>query len=182
MPDGAAAEGRSAPSSGADAVRTDRHPLGAARPAPSVEASAIPPSADRIPFDLETIRKLWPQILAKLPATLVWRLTQVEPAAVEEPDVLVITPKSGYNTIEVALGSEILESLGRGIQQLIHRHVTIRFDRPAVGRNSTPETPPTESRRADALMVDPLIQKVVELFEARTVQLDYDEPDATPSA
>jgi DNA polymerase-3 subunit gamma/tau len=175
VPDGAVAEGPSALTSGADAAQVARHT------APFSEAPALPPSADHTPLDLETVRKLWPQVLAKLPATLVWRLTQVEPAAVEGPDILVITPKAGYNTIEVALGSEVLESLGRGIQHLIHRHVTVRFERPAAGRGAPPETPPTEARRADALMVDPLIQKVVELFEARTVQLDYDEPDATSS-
>ena len=31
----------------------------------------------------------------------------------------------------------------------------------------------------DALAADPMIQKVLELFEARSVQMDYDGPDAT---
>ncbi len=165
----------------ATAPSTGRTP-GPTRLSSVAESSSRAPSTAHRPLDLETVRKIWPEVLAKLPATLVWRLTQVEPVAVEDPDILVIVPKSGYNTVEVALGSEILENLGRGIQGVIHRHVTVRFERPATGHDASPDPPPTESRRTDSLMADPLVQKVVELFEARSVQLDYDGPDATSSA
>jgi hypothetical protein len=131
---------------------------------------------------LESVRKIWPEVLAKLPSTLVWRLSQVEPAAVEGPDILVIAPKAGYNTVEAALGSEILEDLGRGIQRVIHRRVSVRYERPAAGHEASPDARPTESQRTDSLMADPLVQKVVELFEARSVQLDYDGPDAASTA
>jgi len=80
------------------------------------------------------------------------------------------------------LGSEILENLGRGIQGLIHRRVTVRYERPASGDEASPDTRPAEPKRTDSLMGDPLVQKVVELFEARSVQLDYDGPDASSTA
>ena len=175
-------EGPSAHSSAAESAQTTRRTPGPVRSAPGAEASSKPPSEEPPPLELENVRKIWPQVLAKLPATLVWRLSQVEPAAVEGPDILVIAPKPGYNTVEAALGSEILENLGRGIQGVIHRRVTVRYERPAVGHDASPDTRPTETRRADALMADPLVQKVVELFEARSVQLDYDGPDATSTA
>ena len=121
-------------------------------------------------------------MLANLSSASVWRLSQVEPVAVEQPDILVIAPKAGYNTVEAALGSEILENLGRGIQGVIHRRVTIRYERPATGDDGSPGTRPADPKRADSLMADPLVQKVVELFEARSVQLDYDGPDANSTA
>jgi hypothetical protein len=32
------------------------------------------------------------------------------------------------------------------------------------------------------MMADPMVQKVVELFEARSVQLDYDDPEPASSS
>jgi hypothetical protein len=181
-PDVSAPEGSSAHPSAAEAAQTTRRTPGRERSAPTGEATSKPPSTELLPLDLETVRKIWPEVLAKLPSTLVWRLNQVEPAAVEGPDILVIAPKAGYNTVEATLGSEILESLGRGIQGVIHRRVSVRYERPAAGHEASPDARPTESQRTDSLMADPLVQKVVELFEARSVQLDYDGPDATSTA
>ena len=145
------------------------------------QASHPQSSSDHHPLELQTVQKIWPQVLAKLPATLVWRLTQVEPTAVEQPDILVIAPKAGYNTVEVALGSEILENLGRAFERVIHRRLTLRFERSVGGADEPSAESQTESRRMDSLNADPLVQKVVELFEARSVQLDYDGPDTGSS-
>jgi DNA polymerase-3 subunit gamma/tau len=181
-PDVSAPEESSVRTSAAEATQTTRRTSGRERSAPTAEATSKPPSTEHLPLDLESVRKIWPEVLAKLPSTLVWRLSQVEPAAVEGPDILVIAPKAGYNTVEAALGSEILEDLGRGIQRVIHRRVSVRYERPAAGHEASPDARPTESQRTDSLMADPLVQKVVELFEARSVQLDYDGPDATSTA
>jgi DNA polymerase III subunit gamma/tau len=181
-PEAQATEVRLAHSSGVETAEPPLRMPAPARPVPAAELSGKPLSAHHLPLDLETVRSIWPELLTKLPASSVWRLTQVEPAAVEEPDILVIVPKAGYNTVEVALGSEILENLGREIQGVIHRRVTVRFERPVIANDAIPETSPANSRRTDSLMADPLVQKVVELFEARSVQMDYDGPDVTSSA
>ena len=171
-----------APSSAMEPAQTPRRTPGPAQSAPIAEASSKPPPTVhhslRAGDDPEDLARS----AAKLPSASVWRLSQVEPAAVEGPDVLVIAPKAGYNTVEAALGSEILENLGREIQGVIHRRVTVRYERPAAGDEGSPDTRPAEPRRTDSLMADPLVQKVVELFEARSVQLDYDGPDATSTA
>lgn len=109
-----------------------------------------------------------------------WRLSQVEPIAVVGPDVLVIAARPGYNADGADPGSpETLEVLGQKLQRLIHRPVTVRYERPVAAEDGTSDSRPAGSRRPDSLMADPLVQKVVELFEARSVQLDYDEPDST---
>jgi hypothetical protein len=66
------------------------------------------------------------------------------------------------------------------LQKLIHRPVKVRFERTSGPDASSPETKPANSRRPDALMADPMVQKVVELFEARTLQLEYDDTDPNP--
>jgi DNA polymerase-3 subunit gamma/tau len=112
-----------------------------------------------------------------------WRLSQVEPVAVAEPDLLVVAPKPGYNaTKESLIPDETLEALGTAIQRLIHRHVAVRFQPSPTSDVVPPEERTPEARRADALTSDPLVQKVVELFEARPIQMDYDGPDTGASA
>jgi len=61
------------------------------------------------------------------------------------------------------------------LSRLLHRTVSIRFER------STEEEPPpvispsSIAARRDDLAGDPMIQKVVELFEARPLHLEYEE-------
>jgi hypothetical protein len=54
--------------------------------------------------------------------------------------------------------------------------VTVRYEQsseesPAAGAGIA-----ADSRRPERLAADPMIQKVVELFEARPLHLDYDDP------
>ncbi len=143
---------------------------------PSEPPTAVEPP----PLELERIRQIWPDLLAKVPYATRWRLSQVEPIAVVGPDILVIAAKPGYNADGVDPGTpETLEDLGHKLQRMVHRPVTVRYERPVAAEDGRSDARPAESRRTDSLMADPLIQKVVELFEARSVQLDYDEPDPT---
>jgi DNA polymerase-3 subunit gamma/tau len=158
--------------------RSQRPTQPAARPASSGEPPAEGPS----PLDLEGVRQIWPDLLAQVPYSLRWRLAQLEPIAVVGPDVLVIAAKPGYNADGAELGTpEILEDLGHKLHRLVHRPVTVRYERSTTAEDGTPDLRPAESRRPDSLMADPLVQKLVELFEARSVQLDYDESDPTSS-
>ncbi len=56
--------------------------------------------------------------------------------------------------------------------------VEVRFHQERAAEETPGEGREPDPPRADGLASDPLIQKVVELFEARPVQLDYDGPDA----
>ncbi len=109
---------------------------------------------------------------------LVWRLSYVEPVAVTPPDVLVIAAKPGYNLMADPCGSpESLAEIGHVLQRLVQRPITLKFDRSTDTEVVPADNRTTEARRADAVSSDPMIQKVVELFEARSLQLDYgDEP------
>ncbi len=58
--------------------------------------------------------------------------------------------------------------------------MTIKYERTAGPDGASLNAKPMNSQQPDALMADPLVQKVVELFEARTLQLEYDDTDPTP--
>jgi hypothetical protein len=108
---------------------------------------------------------------------------QVDPVAVIGPDILVIAPKPGYNAIdETIVSAESLEVLRTTIQRFIHRPVEVRFQPSSGSDKASQDGSEPEPRRADALSADPLVQKVIELFEARPVQMDYDGPEAGPPA
>ena len=68
----------------------------------------------------------------------------------------------------------------RALQRLIHRPVTVKYERSAEVEDVAPTDGTLDARRADALSSDPLVQKVVELFEARSLQLEYDDQDRPP--
>jgi DNA polymerase-3 subunit gamma/tau len=104
----------------------------------------------------------------KLGPTLKWKATQVEPVSIIGSDILVIAAKAGYNDFDDDCGSpESLENIRHGLQKLLHRTLTVHYQRsqPAqVEEHALDEHP---QQRTDRLMSDPLVHKVVELFEAR---------------
>jgi DNA polymerase-3 subunit gamma/tau len=145
--------------------------------------SAAPAASEPAPLDLERAQQVWPEVVARIPATLAWRLSHVDPVEVIGPDVLVIAPQPGYNAInETIVSAETLEVLRTTIQRLIHRPVEVRFQPSSGSDAGLQDGREPEPRRANALSADPLVQKVIELFEARPVQMHYDGAEADPSA
>ena len=141
-------------------------------------ASGPVAAPEPVPLDLERAQQVWPEVMGKIPATMKWRLAQVDPVDVVGPDVLVIAPKPGYNAIDESIvTAETLEVLSTTIQRLIHRPVEVRFQHSTASDDGSRDGTDREPSRADALTADPLVQKVVELFEARPVQVDYDGPE-----
>ena len=94
------------------------------------------PADGTAPLDLETVRKIWPEVLAKLPATSVWRLSQVEPIAVGRTGYPGHRRRSRDTMrMEADPGiTEILENLGHKFKRLVHRPVTVRYERPVAPR------------------------------------------------
>jgi DNA polymerase III subunit gamma/tau len=162
------------------------------QPASSLTLSAAgrepsPPSAGgELPaLDIGMARKVWPDLVKKVPSKLKWRLSQVEPIAVVGTDVLIIAAKSGFNSqaVEEDCGTpEVLGQLEKGLQKLIHRPVTIKYERTNGPNGTAPDASQADARGPDALMADPMLQKVVELFEARPLQLEYEDLDPAPQA
>ena len=149
---------------------------------PSEPPAETAPPGEPLLLDLETARKVWGQVLTKVPHKFSWRGAQVEPVEVLGAGVLVVAPRSGYNGMDESVFTpETSEVLGTALQRLIHRPIEIRFEVSVGAQDGSRDEQPVEPRRAEALTSDPLVQKVVELFEARPVQLDYEGPDAGTS-
>jgi len=161
----------------------DTSPPAAEPPQPAhLPMSPTNPAGDHWPpLDLSTARNVWPDLVKKVGANLGWRLSQVEPVGVVGSDVLVIAAKPGYNSLADACGTaEALEKIEQSLQRLIHRPVNVKYERSPDVDNLAPDARQPEARRADALSSDPMVQKVVELFEARSLQLEYDDQDPSP--
>ena len=149
-----------------------------------LEPESVPtlPRQESSALDLATARKVWPDVVKKVGAGLGWRLSQVEPTALASPDVLVIAAKPGYNAVADECGTaESLVKIAQAFQRLTHRSVTVKYESSSEEEGLAADTGTTDARRADVLASDPLIQKIIELFEARSIQFDYDEPDPNPS-
>jgi DNA polymerase-3 subunit gamma/tau len=154
--------------------------------APSPESdqaaeSAAAAAGDDVPVDLDTVRNLWPDLVKKV-GGLGWRLSQVEPVSVVGSDVLVIAAKPGYNAVADACGTpDALLKIGQSLQRLMHRPVNVKYENSPAAENVAPDARQGDPRRADSFASDPLVQKVLELFEARPLQMEYDdEPTSSP--
>jgi DNA polymerase III subunit gamma/tau len=133
------------------------------------------------PLDLDTIRKLWPELAKKVDKRVALTLTQVEPIDLEGADVLVIAVKPGYNSTFADVDSpEAQSKIAQALQRLVHRPIRIKYIRRVVDEHGESGARRNEARRVDSLSQDPLVQRVLELFEARPVQMDYGESDPSP--
>jgi DNA polymerase III subunit gamma/tau len=190
--------GVSAMSEAGQAVETPTRPSAPPRPkAPSAQQTIAPdvdpdpapaPAGDRPiaaataavsaprdlpPLDLVAAREVWPSLIRKVGGGLGWRLSQVEPIAVEGSNLLVISAKPGYNSVADACGApEALERIEQALQKLMHRAVDVRYESSSQDGDAASEVQSSDAQRAEALLSDPLVQKVVELFEARAIQLE----------
>jgi DNA polymerase-3 subunit gamma/tau len=171
----------SKPAAPKEAVEEPPAPAPQPAVAPADSAPAVlsaPPREDLPPLEPARAREVWPSLIRKVGGGLGWRLGQVEPLAVEGADVLVIAAKPGYNSVADACGTPAaLQRIEQGLQRLLHRPVSVRYERSSAQGDPAAEQRQNEARRAEALLADPMIQKVVELFEARRFQVDFDESD-----
>ena len=86
---------------------------------PGAELPALEPAA---------IRQLWPELVKKVGSPLSMRLAVTEAISVEEPDVLVIAAKPGYNSLADFCGTdEAREKIAHCLQRLLRRPVTVRY-------------------------------------------------------
>jgi DNA polymerase-3 subunit gamma/tau len=148
-----------------------------------LEPESVPSShgEESTALDLACARKVWPEVVKKVGAGLGWRLSQVEPTALASPDVLVIAAKPGYNAVADECGTaESLAKIAQAFQRVTHRPVTVKYER-SEDEDSTVDTRTVDARRADVLASDPMIQKIVELFEARSLVFEYEETDTDSS-
>jgi len=132
-------------------------------------------------LELEAVRQIWPDLVKKVGSTLGMKLVAAEAIGVESPDVLVIAAKPGYNSLADSCGTdEAKERISHCLQRLLRRPVTVRYQRVVESMSPAPAAPAGEPRPTEILAVDPMVQKVVELFEARPLHLEY-EDDSEPT-
>src|SRR5262249_55092963 len=133
------------------------------------------------PLDLDAVIKVWPDLVKKVGTALGWKLAQVEPLHLEGSDVLVIAARPGYNSTFDECGTpEAQTKIAQALQRLIHRPVKIKYVRRDPVNQGQTDSRPNEADRANSLSRDPLVQRVLELFEARPVQMDYGEAAVSP--
>ncbi len=170
-----------------DAVETPPAERSPREPLPRESAPVPASTRDGVePLDIEQVRRAWNELCRKVGFGLGVGLSQVEPSAILEPDVLVVSLGAGYNWVaDKCGGPEAQAKIEQALQQLLHRPMTMRFvtteggDDPATSSTPSP-SPPAPSGRA-LLDEDPMVRKVVELFEARPVHLEVEEDVTRPS-
>ncbi len=165
------------PRDGAGAGPVPRGPAGLSVDPTAAESDHHPAGE----LDLEAIRKHWPQAVARLPLKFHWRISQIEPVELAGPDLLFVSPRPGYTGDESVFSAETSEALASVLKRWMRRPIQVRFRASGSGETSAQQVE-NEPRRADAIASDPLVQKVIELFEARPVQVDYDGPEDPASA
>ncbi|WP_165223928.1 DNA polymerase III subunit gamma/tau [Aquisphaera insulae] len=159
------------------APRRPVEPGGTAGPRAPAKGSAPP-------LDVESIRKSWEELVKKVGPILGLKLVSAEPIAVEGSDVLVIGAKAGYNSQADACGTpEAIAKIEQALQRMFHRPISVRYHQTAVAESPGVRGTSSESRRQEVLAGDPIVQRMVELFEARPLHLEYEEepqPGANP--
>jgi DNA polymerase-3 subunit gamma/tau len=139
------------------------------------------PGAELPALELAAVRQVWPDLVKKVGSPLSMRLAAADAISVEEPDVLVIAAKPGYNSLADSCGTEeAREKIAHCLQRLLRRPVTVRYQHTSEPAQGNAHEPFPEPTRPEMLAADPMVQKVVELFEARPLHLEYDDdPDST---
>ncbi len=144
---------------------------------PEAEPEAEPVSiagGDR--SEIELIRERWAEIIKKV-GPRGWGLRQVEPARIES-DTLVLVPRQGYN--DLSWWSNDLKTKAEAVtSKLIDRPIRLACE--AGTAAPSPSGQASRAERTAAVAADPFVQKFVELFEARLVQLDFLDDDQPAS-
>lgn len=144
---------------------------GAASP---VERSPLPSKA----IDLDAVLRIWPELFPRVGVRIAMALSQVQPTAIAGPNIVVIALDTRYNWVaDECEAREPRRKIEQALMQLLGHPMTLRFQRS--NEEPTPPTPDATSARAipssqAPLEDDPMVKKVVELFEARPVHVEVE--------
>ena len=156
--------------------------LAAAEPKPSGPSARGPMTSasarddETPPLELDVVRQIWPELVKLVGLKLGKGLGLVAPLAILGPNLLVIEVPARYNWIADECGTpEARAKIEQILHSLLHRSISVRFERSNEVAPREPSAPPSTPARRDDLAGDSMIQKVVELFEARPLHLEYEE-------
>ncbi|MGE5756729.1 MAG: DNA polymerase III subunit gamma/tau, partial [Planctomycetaceae bacterium] len=175
--------GAPAPASGNSSVKkklAPRDPPPAVPSAPESPPRPTPredgaPASERN-LSLDTARQAWPEVIKKVGAGLGFALSQATPTAISGPNVLVIGLSERYNwVVEKCDTGEARARIEQALQHVLHEPLTVRFELALEDAKKAPETSSAPLPRRDVVDEDPMVKKVVELFEARPLHLEFEE-------
>ena len=145
-----------------------------------LEVGSEPPAVAQS-WDLGQLAFAWPTWAATLAPEIAGKLTQFQPVAIEEPGLLVIEPPAGYNWLVDALDRPDLRTkVEAALRQWLQRPVELQMRRVAEAKAPSPGRHPGAIAKDDGLRDEPLIQFLVEKFEAKAVRVEVDDDPKTP--
>jgi DNA polymerase-3 subunit gamma/tau len=133
---------------------------------------------------MDAVRQVWPHVLKKVGMRIGVPLSQAEKfLATSGPNVLAVRLPVGYNGSVLECDTpEVRARIEQVLQNFLHRPVMVRFERsegegagPSSDSSPSPSAPSASARRRDELEGDPMVRKVVELFEARPWHLEFED-------
>ena len=143
------------------------------RPAPAPAPAAPEHSA---PLELAAVLQVWQAVKKKIGVRLGVALPPERFLAIPGPNTLAVRLPAGYNGTATECDTpEARAKIEQALAGLLNRPITLRFERTADDPGDPQAPAPTPARRRDELEGDPMVRKVVELFEARPLHLEYDD-------
>jgi len=129
-------------------------------------------------------------LIKKIGVRLGLPLTRFEPfIAISGPSLVAFRLPPGYNgEAEVCRTPEARGKIEKALSALLNRAVTVGFEQAVDGSSGPaplidrPAPAPAPRKREEVLESDPLIRKMVDLFEARLLHSEYDDdPPRSPA-
>lgn len=150
----------------------------AARSGASAPRAAEPRREERpAPLTLDRVNEAWGPVLQRLGVRFGIAASQFRPVAVEPPHVLVVRPVTRYNDENAAETAELRCRIEATLRDALKRELEVRID-------PTPIESASAASRAEAreaLLAEPLVQRITEAFDARMVHIDPRD-DTAPEA
>ncbi len=125
------------------------------------------------PLELRDVERVWNTLIKQVGIKIGMALTNVAPTAVEPPHVLVVGLAPTLNWVaDECDNTEVREKIELTMQKILRRPIKIRFDRASDDGNAPVAVPQGPTNHRERLEADPMVRKVVELFDARAVHMD----------
>ncbi|MDX2037624.1 MAG: DNA polymerase III subunit gamma/tau [Isosphaeraceae bacterium] len=134
-----------------------------------------PKTETRTPWDLLAIQSAWLGWTEEFEETLARRLARLTPQALEEPNRLVLVPDPAYAwSIDTLDTTENRSKIEGRVGRRLGRAVEVRFEVPAETREDAARAG-SQAKHEERLNDDPVVRKVIDLFEARPVRVELED-------
>ena len=138
---------------------------------PGVEPVLLTPPA----WEFGQIQASWPVWATNVEVATGLKMSSVAPLAISGPKTLVLCPVPGYTWVVDRL--DAVESRAKWeplLSRWFGRAVDVKFDRPIEAPSETSRNA-LGPKRDSVLNEDPLVRKIVELFEARPIRIELED-------